>query len=78
MRLCSAVATVLAFVGIAYAQSPFVGTWKMNRDKTQFDANSGILKIEADAPKPLPPALVRLEPDGPREVELQSESRPRM
>jgi hypothetical protein len=48
MRLCSAVATVLAFVGIAYAQSPFVGTWKMNRDKTQFDANSGILKIEAD------------------------------
>ncbi len=48
MRPFSAVATVLAFVGIAYAESPFVGTWKMNRDKTQFDAKSGILKIEAD------------------------------
>ena len=48
MSLCSTVATVLAFVGVAYAQSPFVGTWKMNRDKTQADANSGVLKIEAD------------------------------
>ena len=36
MSLCSAVATVLAFVSVAYAQSPFVGTWKMNRDKTQW------------------------------------------
>ena len=48
MRPFSVVATVLVFVGIAYAESPFVGTWKMNRDKTQFDAKSGMLKIEAD------------------------------
>lgn len=50
MRRVSAGAIVLACVAVAYAESPFVGSWKMNRDKTQFDANSGILKIEADGP----------------------------
>jgi hypothetical protein len=38
---------LLAFVAAAYAGSPFAGTWKLNREKTQFDSNSGILKIEA-------------------------------
>jgi len=39
---------LLAFVATAHAESPFAGVWKQNRAKTQYDANGGVLKIEAD------------------------------
>lgn len=48
MKTLPTATVLLAFVAAANAGSPFVGTWKLNREKTQFDANSGILKIEAE------------------------------
>ena len=48
MRALPIATTLLAFAAAATAESPFAGTWKQNRDRTQFDADSGVLKIEAE------------------------------
>ncbi len=48
MKSLPTAAALLTFAALAYAESPFAGTWKLNRDKTQFDDKSDILKIEAD------------------------------
>src|SRR5262245_45547382 len=48
MKTLPTFALLLAFAAGAFAESPFVGTWKQNRDKTQFDARGGVLKIEAE------------------------------
>jgi hypothetical protein len=48
MKSFSTSVPLLVFVVAAYAGSPFSGTWKLNREKTQYDANAGILKIEAE------------------------------
>ncbi len=40
-------AVLLAFAsGAGFAESPFVGTWKLNRAKAQFDPTSGVITIE--------------------------------
>lgn len=46
MKLVS-IAVLLAFAaGAGFAESPFVGTWKLNRAKGQYDPSSGTITIE--------------------------------
>ncbi len=46
MKLLS-ITVLLAFAaGAAFAESPFVGTWKQNRAKAQFDPTGGVFTIE--------------------------------
>ena len=46
--MCFTALTVVTFVLSASlcAQSPFAGTWKQNRQKTQFDPSTNVLTIE--------------------------------
>jgi hypothetical protein len=48
MKTLTFITASLVFTGAAVAESPFAGTWKQNRDKTQFDSRAGIIKIEAE------------------------------
>ena len=48
MRALTIATTLLAFAAAANAESPFAGTWKLNRARTEFSADGGILKIEAE------------------------------
>ena len=46
MKSLSVVTAILAFSTSAVAESPFAGTWKLNRDKAQVDRLE--LKIESE------------------------------
>jgi hypothetical protein len=46
MRLLSTIILGTIFSTAVWAQSPFAGTWKQNRAKSQFDPSSGVITIE--------------------------------
>src|SRR5271165_985790 len=48
MKSLSVVAAILALAASAVAESPFAGTWKLNREKTQYDTPLMSIQIAAE------------------------------